>query len=181
MTAKRSFPLSAPLAALTMIGAFATLSACAGPPAPPPPAPIAQPAPTPPPENWMDAPRTAGDWSYQRDGSGTVAAYRAPGDAPLFMVRCDAGRRQIALARALPRQGVEELPMRILTETGERIMGTRPIAAPTPMSASVVAASDPLLDAMAFSKGRFAVEVAGLDTLYLPSWVELSRVIEDCR
>ena len=129
----------------------------------------------------MDAPRTAGDWSYQRDGSGTVAAYLAPGDAPLFMMRCDTTRRQITLARALPRQSGEELPMRILTETGERIMGARPIAAPTPMSASVVAASDPLLDAMAFSKGRFAVEVAGQDTLYLPSWIELSRVIEDCR
>ena len=42
-------------------------------------------------------------------------------------------------------------------------------------------ARDPLLDAMAFSKGRFAVEVAGLPTLYLPSWIEVSRVIEDCR
>ena len=42
-------------------------------------------------------------------------------------------------------------------------------------------ARDPLLDAMAFSKGRFALEVAGLPTLYVPSYPEVTRVIEDCR
>ena len=41
--------------------------------------------------------------------------------------------------------------------------------------------SDTLLDAMAITKGRFSVEVEGTDTLYLPAWVEVSRVIEDCR
>ncbi len=42
-------------------------------------------------------------------------------------------------------------------------------------------ANDPLLDAMAFSRGRFAVETAGLPVLIVPSWTEVSRVIEDCR
>ncbi|MDG2003332.1 MAG: hypothetical protein P8J20_08375 [Novosphingobium sp.] len=49
------------------------------------------------------------------------------------------------------------------------------------MIAVTLPASDPLLDAMAFSRGRFAVETAGLPTLYVPSWPEVSRVIEDCR
>jgi hypothetical protein len=34
---------------------------------------------------------------------------------------------------------------------------------------------------MAFSRGRFAIETAGLPTLYVPSWPEVSRVVEDCR
>jgi hypothetical protein len=34
---------------------------------------------------------------------------------------------------------------------------------------------------MALSKGRFAVEVDGEAPLYLPSYAEVSRVIEDCR
>jgi len=38
-----------------------------------------------------------------------------------------------------------------------------------------------LLDAMALSKGRFAVELEGEAALYLPAWAEVSRVIEDCR
>ena len=42
-------------------------------------------------------------------------------------------------------------------------------------------ARDPLLDAIAFSKGRFVVDVVGLPTLYVPSFPEVTRVIEDCR
>ena len=38
-----------------------------------------------------------------------------------------------------------------------------------------------LLDAMAFSRGRFAIDVNGLPSLYLPAWPEVGRVIEDCR
>ena len=184
MTAQRIFPISAPLAALTMIGAVATLSACAAPPvaqAPPPPALVARPAPPPPPENWMDAPRTAGDWSYAQDGADTLASYAVPGKAPMFTLRCNPARRQIALIRALPRPNGEEVPMRILTETSERMLDARPVAASVSQSWAYLAAGDPLLEAMAFSKGRFAVELPGLETLYLPSWIEVSHVIEDCR
>jgi hypothetical protein len=39
----------------------------------------------------------------------------------------------------------------------------------------------PVLDAMAYSRGRFVVEVAGLTPSYLPAWPEVARVVEDCR
>ncbi|MDX1704632.1 MAG: hypothetical protein R3235_10110, partial [Altererythrobacter ishigakiensis] len=42
-------------------------------------------------------------------------------------------------------------------------------------------ANDPLLDAMAITKGRFAIEVEGMEPLYIPAWAEVTRVIEDCR
>jgi hypothetical protein len=45
----------------------------------------------------------------------------------------------------------------------------------------VLAATDPLLDAIAFSRGRFAVEAPGLPTLILPTWPEPARVVEECR
>jgi hypothetical protein len=43
------------------------------------------------------------------------------------------------------------------------------------------AASDAALDQIAYSRGRFAVEVRGLETLIMPAWAEVGRVIEDCR
>ena len=46
---------------------------------------------------------------------------------------------------------------------------------------AVRAASDTVLDQIAYSRGRFAVEAQGLDTLILPAWAEVGRVIEDCR
>ena len=40
---------------------------------------------------------------------------------------------------------------------------------------------DPILDAIAFSRGRFMVAVTGGPRLILPAWAEVARVIEDCR
>ena len=45
----------------------------------------------------------------------------------------------------------------------------------------VISARDPLLDAMAFSKGRFAALVSGGPGYYLPAWPEVTRVVEECR
>ena len=41
--------------------------------------------------------------------------------------------------------------------------------------------NDELLDAMAFSRGRFVIEQAGAPTLVVPAYPEVGRVIEDCR
>jgi hypothetical protein len=43
------------------------------------------------------------------------------------------------------------------------------------------AAFDPLLDALAFSRGRFAVSVSGTPALVVPPWPEIARLVEDCR
>ena len=71
--------------------------------------------------------------------------------------------------------------MTIQTSTLSRTLSAQAEPGPPPVIALTLAARDGLLDAMAFSRGRFAVETAGLPTLYVPSWTEVSRVIEDCR
>jgi hypothetical protein len=45
----------------------------------------------------------------------------------------------------------------------------------------VRAANDAVLDQIAYSRGRFAVEVQGLAPLIVPAWGEVGRVVEDCR
>jgi hypothetical protein len=71
--------------------------------------------------------------------------------------------------------------MRILTETATRLLNTQAAGTESANLAATLPARDSLLDAMALSRGRFAVEASGLPTLYLPSWAEVSRVVEDCR
>jgi hypothetical protein len=44
-----------------------------------------------------------------------------------------------------------------------------------------IAAADPILDAMAFSRGRVLVEMEGQQPIILPSWAEIARIVEDCR
>ena len=71
------------------------------------------------------------------------------------------------------------LAMTIRTETTEPTLAAERFGAE--LILVTVMATDPLLDAMALSKGRFAVEVEGEATLILPSHAEVSRVVEDCR
>jgi hypothetical protein len=47
--------------------------------------------------------------------------------------------------------------------------------------AADIAATDPILDAMAFSRGRVLVEMEGQQPVILPSWAEIARIVEDCR
>jgi hypothetical protein len=71
--------------------------------------------------------------------------------------------------------------MRIRTEMGDRLLDAVPSGGQMPTLVASLSANDPFLEAIAFSKGRFAVEVQGLDPLYLPAWPEVTRVIEECR
>jgi hypothetical protein len=44
-----------------------------------------------------------------------------------------------------------------------------------------VGAMDPLLDALTFSRGRFAVSMPGMAALIMPAGTEIAHVVEDCR
>ncbi|WP_407874618.1 hypothetical protein [Qipengyuania nanhaisediminis] len=159
-------------------------------PTPPPvvlePAPEPAPAPPPPPpvveepvyDNYLDAPQTPGDWNYAASSSGTSARFVSNGQT-LFAISCIAGPRRITLSRENIGYHASAL-MSIETETTRRAFDARPGETRNALSVPL-APNDPLLDAMAITKGRFAVGVEGERTLYLPAWVEVSRVIEDCR
>lgn len=145
----------------------------------PSPTPAPTPVATPTSTSWMDAPATPGDWHYRSGGGTTRALFGDPGADARFAITCDPAQRAITLARA----GSASAPaaMRIFTEHGDRILSAAPSANPIPSLDARLGANDAILDAMAFSKGRFAVLIDGLDPLYLPSWPEVTRVIEDCR
>lgn len=125
--------------------------------------------------DWRDAPITPGDWRWSSEAGQSVA--RFAGGA--LVLRCDLASRTVALQRAGSAAGA--VPVTVLTSTGNRQLSAAPQPGPPPMLSVSLPGRDNLLDAMAFSRGRFAIEVAGLPTLYVPSWPEVSRVVEDCR
>ena len=158
-------------------------------PAPPPqmsqPAAVPVPAPAPAPmvskapHNWLDAPQTPGDWKYRTAPGGSQALFGQPGAGAQLTLECSRSAGQVLLVRAGDAGG--PAPMRILTETQVRVVTSSPDRSEVPTMVAALPAGDPLLDAMAISKGRFAVETTGMPTIYAPSWPEVSRVIEDCR
>lgn len=188
MQLKNAFP--------TLTGLLA-LAACV-PPAPEPtpvpsPTPTQAPAPDPEPsyappqvvtpsyDDWMDAPQTPGDWSYTPESEETLAVFgtaRTPEGVELI-VACNLATRRVAIGRK--GSGTGQVEMLVRTETRDRVLTARPVESRAPLLVAELAASDPLLDAIAFSKGRFAVDVAGAAPIYVPAWTEITRVVEDCR
>jgi hypothetical protein len=130
--------------------------------------------------HWIDAPQTVGDWHWQKLQGASTAIFSDSAAQPLMAFRCDSVARAVEVVRYGRVPGGQ---VQIRTETQDRLLPA-PAASTGTGGALAIArlpANDPLLDAMAFSRGRFAVEAAGLPTLYLPSWPEISRVVEDCR
>ncbi len=50
-----------------------------------------------------------------------------------------------------------------------------------PYAAAQIAPSDSVLDAIAYTRGRFVLSVTGLPDLVIPSAPEFARITEDCR
>ena len=125
----------------------------------------------PPAADWRDQPRSVGDWTWSREGQFSIARY-----GRLFSVACSLSDRRIALMLASP--ATSSQPMVITTTSTRRALSAEPEAG---LLVARLTAGDPLIDAMAFTRGRFMVEAGGTAPLYLPSWPEISRVAEDCR
>ena len=176
------------LVSLVAIAGSLALTACI-PPAPEPtpaptPSPVAQPsvAPTqvvaPTYDNWMDAPQTVGNWTYRAQGSTTQALFGEASQGARVVISCDRTSRRVTIARSGMASG--QVDMLVRTETQDRTLTAGAVPGQEQIAVQL-AASDPLLDAIAFSRGRFALGAGGQQTLYLPAYPEITRVVEDCR
>ena len=117
----------------------------------------------------FDAARTAslspGQWTYAATPGGSEARF---GSA--FSIRCDRIARLVTLWRIGPLVAGPASAITITTDLDVRALAP----------GGVVANSDPVLDAIAFSRGRFIVDGGGV-RLVLPAAPEPARSIEDCR
>lgn len=157
--------------------------ACVQPPAPQPrPAPpVIRPAPTSPPAapavNWSDRAPAPGVWTYTRDGRGSIARFGQAGTDALFTIRCEANGARIFVSRT----GSVAARMTLRSTNGAKAYDARPTTGTPPYVAAELAARDPQLDTMAFSRGRILIGLNGADDIILPIWPEFTRVVEDCR
>ena len=128
--------------------------------------------------DWIDRPQTRGNWTYSTMQGGTMASF-GEGNDRLFALICDSTSGRVMMRRERSAAGADR-GLTIRTETLDRALAAGPDSAGR-ASTAAVSANDPLLDAIALTRGRFAVEATGTPSLYLPAWGEVTRVIEDCR
>ena len=149
-------------------------------PAPVAPTPVVvePPKPVRPAGEWIDWPIEAGTWVYRSDARGSLALFGPSGANALVTLRCDKTRGRIFLSVAGAGHSGS-----FLIRTSSTMKAFEPMQASgePPYVAADIDPRDPILDAIAFSRGRFAIEVGGLRPMAIPNWAEISRVVEDCR
>jgi hypothetical protein len=124
--------------------------------------------------DWANAPLTPGGWVYHRTASNARSrATFGPRGAPLFEVACT-NQGNIALFR----HGAGAGSITVRTSATMKQMAGNALSAGLSVP---VAKDDAILDAMAFSRGRYAIEAPRVAPLVVPAWPELARVVEDCR
>ena len=162
-----------------------TLSGCVAPPPATPPAPrLPFPRPTlAPPPVAVSPTTTTGDgavspgiWTYGTDARGSRAMFGQANRDALLVVRCDRSARRIFVS--VPGSAPDTLTLRATSTLSQ--YAARPSGSSPAYVAVDIAPSDPLLDALAFSRGRFTVAL-GSRALAVPAWPEFTRVVEDCR
>jgi hypothetical protein len=119
----------------------------------------------------------AGSWSYRAIANGSEAVFANAAAQPQLTIRCTRTTRRVSIAK--PATGAAPF-LFVWTSSNTRNLP----ASFQPTTAQLVAdlaAMDPILDAITFSRGRFAVSASGSPPLVLPAWPELTRVVEDCR
>jgi hypothetical protein len=126
--------------------------------------------------DWNDWPFTPGDWVYRRDAVGSIALFGPVGGDALLTLRCDKARSALYLSVHGPATGAT-----IRTTTLTRTLPLQPTGGEAKYVATQFAPTDALLDAIAFSRGRFVVQITGRTPLVVPPYGEFARVVEDCR
>ncbi len=168
---------SAPLFAALLL---APLAACVAPPARPV-GPQPRPTMAPPPAPPVAAPIAEGAvapgiWTYAIDARGSRALFGEAGRDALMLIRCDRAARRIYVS--VPGSSGGMLVLRATNMM--KSVAVRPTGSTPPYVAADIAPADPILDALAFSRGRFTVALDSRATT-VPAWPEFTRVVEDCR
>lgn len=119
----------------------------------------------------------AGNWTWSPIAGGSQASFVDRSVRPQLIVQCTRATRRVTISKPASAAAPS---LDIWTSISTRSIPATFNPATSRLSADL-APFDPLLDAIAFSRGRFAVSVLGQPPMVLPSWADVARVIEDCR
>jgi len=119
------------------------------------------------PADWRTRPLTAGTWTWRNSAEASEALFSDP-RGPQLVIRCTRATRRVSFSRT---GSLPTVPIRVATTSSQRQLPP----------GNMVLASDPLLDAIAFSRGRLWVGATGAMPLVVRAAPEPARTIEDCR
>jgi hypothetical protein len=118
-----------------------------------------------------------GNWTYAPAAGGSDATFSDASGTPQLWLHCTRATRRVTIAKS----ATAAAPlMNVWTSSLARSVAAS--FNPTTMRLTIeLAPFDPLLDAIASSRGRVGFSVGTQTPLVVPPWPEASRVVEDCR
>jgi hypothetical protein len=119
----------------------------------------------------------SGSWTYRAIAGGSEADFVDAAATVRMIVHCDRAARTVSIVRT----GVPAAAPTLSVWTSSTVKSVPSRYLATKDLVADVAATDPLLDAIAFSRGRFATAAEGAPLVAVPARSEPARVIEDCR
>ena len=119
----------------------------------------------------------AGTWSYAPATDGSEAVFANASGNPQLWVHCSRATRRVTISRAA---AAAAPALNVWTSSLTKSV-TSSFSPATGRLTIDLSNFDPLLDAIASSRGRVGFSVGTQPSLVVPSWAEVARVIEDCR
>ena len=118
-----------------------------------------------------------GNWSYAATADGSEASFANASGAPQLWVHCTRATRRISIAKSA---SAAAPLLDVWTSSLTRSVASSFNPATGRLTVDLTN-YDPLLDAIASSRGRIGFGVAGQPPLVVPAWAEAAHVFEDCR
>jgi hypothetical protein len=118
-----------------------------------------------------------GSWTYRAVAGGSEAAFVDGTGTTRMVIGCGTITRLVTLSRV---SAAPAATLSFWTSSDSRNLTAR-YDQPSGRVIAQVGATDPLLDAIVFSRGRFAVSMPGLGAIVMPAGTEIAHVVEDCR
>src|SRR5690242_10623323 len=118
-----------------------------------------------------------GTWAYVATSDGSEANFTNASAAVQLTVHCTRATRRVSISKAATAAAPS---LNVWTSSLTRSVPSA--FNPTTGRLTIDLANyDPLLDALATSRGRIGFSVGTDPALVVPAWAEIARVVEDCR
>ena len=127
--------------------------------------------------DFTDYPVSPGAWTYFAVAGGSEARFVDATGTQRMVIGCGTATRLVTISRI---SAAPAASLSFWTSSASRTLAAR-FDQPSQRVITQMAGTDPYLDAMAFSRGRFAVSMPGAPALVLPAGTEIAHVVEDCR
>lgn len=127
--------------------------------------------------DFTDSPISPGSWTYVPVAGGSEARFIDSAGTIRMVIGCGRVTRLVTLSRI---SAAPAATLSFWTSSTSRSIGAR-FDQPSQRVITQLNGQDALLDAIAFSRGRFAVSMPGSPALVMPAGTEIAHVVEDCR